>query len=75
MGRYQVKVIESKCISAGSCVAVALKTFALNKQGIAYVLDTAGEDSDDDVLLAAQSCPTGAIEVIDTLTGEKVWPR
>ena len=74
-GRYQVRVIPEKCISAGSCVAVAMKTFALDKKGIAYVLATADEDNDDDKLLAAQSCPTGAIEVIDTVTGEKIWPR
>lgn len=74
-GRYQVRVIPSKCISAASCVAVAMKTFALNKKQIAYVLETSDEDNDDDKLLAAQSCPTGAIEIIDTKTGEKIWPR
>lgn len=74
-GRYQVRVIPDKCIGAASCVAVAMKTFALNKQLIAYVLPTSDEDEDDAKLLAAQSCPTAAIEVIDTRTGEKVWPR
>lgn len=74
-GRYQVKVLPQKCISAASCIAVAMKTFALDKKGVAYVLPTSDEDNDDDKLLAAQSCPTSAIEVIDTVTGEKVWPR
>jgi ferredoxin len=74
-GRYQVRVIPEKCIGAASCVAVAMKTFALNQKLIAYVLPTADEDNDDDKLLAAQSCPTGAIEIIDTVTGEKIWPR
>ena len=74
-GRYKVTVIRDKCISAGSCVAVAMKTFALDKEGIALVLDTENEENDEDKLLAAQSCPTAAIEVIDTVTGEKVWPR
>jgi len=74
-GRYQVRVIPDKCIGAASCVAVAMKTFALNKKQIAYVLPTADDDNDDDKLLAAQSCPTAAIEIIDTVTGEKVWPR
>lgn len=73
--RYQVKVIEEKCIGAASCVAVAIKTFGLDKHNIAYVKPSAQGDSEEDVLLAAQSCPTGAIEVIDTLTGEKVWPK
>lgn len=73
--RYQVKVIRDKCIGAGSCVAVAMKTFALDKDNIAVVLPTSDQDSDDDKLLAAQSCPTAAIEVVDTVTGEKVWPK
>lgn len=74
-GRYQVRVLPEKCIGAASCVAVAMKTFALNKDKIAYVLPTADQDEDDAKLLAAQSCPTAAIEVIDTKTGEKIWPR
>lgn len=74
-GRYQVRVIPEKCIGAASCVAVAMKTFALNKKLIAYVLPTSDQDEDDAKLLAAQSCPTAAIEVIDTKTGEKIWPR
>lgn len=74
-GRYQVRVVPEKCIGAASCVAVAMKTFAMNKKQIAYVLDTSEADDDDAKLLAAQSCPTGAIEVIDTKTGDKVWPR
>ena len=74
-GRYQVRVVPEKCIGAASCVAVAMKTFAMNKKQIAYVLPTADEDEDDAKLLAAQSCPTAAIEVIDTKTGAKVWPR
>lgn len=73
-GRYQVVVSPEKCIGAASCVAVAALTFALNKKGIAVVLPSADQDNDDDKLLAAQSCPTAAIAVIDTQTGEKVWP-
>lgn len=73
--RYEVKVIADKCIGAGSCVAVAMKTFVLNKNNIAEVLPTADEDSDEDKLLAAQSCPTAAIEVVDKVTGEVVWPK
>jgi ferredoxin len=73
--RYQVRVIRDKCIGAGSCVALAMKTFVLDRENKAVVLPTANEDSDEDKLLGAQSCPTAAIEVIDTVTGEKVWPK
>lgn len=74
-GKYQVKVIADKCIGAASCVAVAPQAFKLNDQQIAIVLDSINKETDENLLLSAQSCPTLAIEVIDTETGEKVWPK
>ena len=71
---YQVRVSADKCIGAASCVAVAVKTFKLNDKNIAEVIDQNG-NVDEEKLLAAQSCPTAAIEVIDTSTGEKIWPK
>jgi ferredoxin len=74
-GKYKVVVIKDKCIGAASCVAVSPKTFELNDQQIAKVLPTVKTETDENLLLAAQSCPTLAIEVYDTATGEKVWPK
>ncbi len=71
--KYQVKVVNGKCIGAASCVAVAAMTFKMNNEMIADVVDQDG-NVDEDKLLAAQSCPTAAIEVINVETGEKVWP-
>lgn len=73
VGKYQVSVIREKCISAASCVAIAGGVFDLDEEGIARVINQDGND-DETKLLAAQSCPTAAIEVIDTQTGQKVWP-
>lgn len=73
IGKYEVKVIRDKCIGAASCVALAPKTFDLDEEDIAIIIDQHG-DSDDDRLLAAQSCPTMAIIVTDTTTGQQVWP-
>lgn len=73
IGKYKVEVIRDKCISAGSCVAVAPAVFELDEEGIAKVISQDGND-DQTKLLAAQSCPTAAIIVTDTSTGEKVWP-
>jgi ferredoxin len=73
VGKYKVEVIREKCISAASCVAIAPGVFQLDEEGIAQVISQAGGD-DDTKLLAAQSCPTAAIIVIDTETGEQVWP-
>lgn len=74
MGKYKVQVIDNKCIGAASCVAMAGKTFKLNEKNIAVVITQDG-NNDDEKLVAAQSCPTAAIEVIDTTTGERVWPK
>lgn len=74
-GKYKVVVLKDKCIGAASCVAVSPKTFELNDQQIAKVLPTVKTETDENLLLAAQSCPTLAIEVYDTATGEKIWPK
>jgi ferredoxin len=73
VGKYTVKVIREKCIGAGSCIAIAPNTFKFDEQNIAEVISQNG-DPDDVKLLAAQSCPTAAIIVTDTETGEQVWP-
>lgn len=72
--KYWVRVVKDKCIGAASCVAVAEGVFRLNDGAIAEVIDQDG-NVDEEKLLAAQSCPTAAIEVIDTQTGEVVWPK
>jgi ferredoxin len=73
VGKYKVEVIREKCIGAGSCVAIAPGTFKFDAENIAEVISQNG-DPDDIKLLAAQSCPTTAIIVTDTETGEQVWP-
>lgn len=73
IGKYQVSVINDKCISAASCVAIAPGVFDLDEEGIARVISQDGND-DETKLLAAQSCPTSAVIVIDTETGKQVWP-
>lgn len=72
--KYQVKVDTEKCIGAASCVAVAVKTFKLNQENKAEIINQDG-DADEAKMLAAQSCPTGAIEVVEVATGQKIWPR
>lgn len=73
IGKYNVVVDRSKCISAASCVAIAPKVFELDEESLAVVISQDGND-DDTKLLAAQSCPTAAIIVTDTESGEQVWP-
>ena len=73
IGKYKVKVIRNLCIGAASCVAVSPQVFQLDNENKAVIPDGAN-DIPENILMAAQSCPTKAIVVIDTETGQQVWP-
>lgn len=73
VGKYTVQVMNDKCIGAASCIAISAAVFKLNEKNIAEVISQ--NDTDEAKLLAAQSCPTTAIQVTDTTTGEVVWPK
>lgn len=63
-----IKVDRSKCISCGTCVALAPNTFELDKDLISIVK----EDSEDDletVKQAVLSCPSQAL-TIETKAGK-----
>ncbi|EKD80345.1 MAG: hypothetical protein ACD_40C00128G0003 [uncultured bacterium] len=71
IGKYKIVVVQSKCIAAASCVAISPTLFKLNEQNLAEMIED-GSDELDNIMLAAQSCPTGAIEIYE---GEdRVWP-
>lgn len=71
IGKYTVKVIQSKCIAAASCVAISPDIFQLNEQNLVELIEN-GQDQEDNIMLAAQSCPTGAIEIYEGKV--RVWP-
>jgi ferredoxin len=73
IGKYKVKVVRDLCIGAASCVAVSPAVFQLDGENKAVIPDGA-TDLPDNILLAAQSCPTKAIVIVDTETGQQVWP-
>ncbi|MDP2585262.1 MAG: ferredoxin [Candidatus Levybacteria bacterium] len=72
IGKYKVKVIRSLCIGAASCIAVSPNIFKLDSENKAVILE--GQDVPENILMAAQSCPTKAIIIIDTQTNTQVWP-
>lgn len=74
MTKYQVVVDQNKCIGAAGCVAAAMLTFRLNLDKKSEIIDQDG-NSDTEKLTAAQTCPTGAIMIVDTETGQKMWPK
>jgi len=71
--KYRVKIDRDLCIGAASCVALAMKTFQLDGENKAVVLDENG-DSTEAIKLAAESCPTKAIILEDSESGEQEYP-
>lgn len=71
--KYKVKIDRDLCIGAASCVALAMKTFALDSENKAIVLEEDG-DPPESIKLAAESCPTKAIILENVETGEQEYP-
>ncbi len=82
-GGTKVEVDPDKCLGFGSCVIVSPDVFRLDERpghGVFRsrakldVLDEAGGKDYENLLIAAQSCPTQAITIIDRKTGKRVYP-
>lgn len=69
---YVISIDQSRCIGAGNCVHIAPRTFQLDDEYIAYLVDREGHD-DETTLDAARSCPTDAI-YLDTEDGQAIYP-
>jgi ferredoxin len=65
----EIAIDRELCMGSGNCSFWAPAVFDLGDDGIAVVIDPAGEP-EDKVILAAQGCPTQAISV--TSDGRKV---
>ena len=74
MTKYKVVVDKDRCIGTGACVKLAGLTFRIGEDDKVGLIDQDG-NSDEEKYLAAQSCPVNAIKVINTATGETVWPK
>lgn len=57
------------CSGHGDCVEIAPSVFALDDTAVVI-----GEGSDELILEAARACPSLAITVTDSETGETVFP-
>jgi ferredoxin len=73
VGKYKIKILRSTCIGAASCIAVSPDTYELDSEHKSTV-KADSKDALDNILLAAQSCPTKAIVVTNAETGEQLWP-
>jgi ferredoxin len=88
MSRIRIKVDPDLCIGAASCVTVAPESFELNADNKAEVLDhgkapnapsyerwvEVTEEEKENMILAAQSCPTLAVYVFDE-EGKQLFPE
>ncbi len=71
----KAKVKKDTCIGCGACTVIADKIFQIGDDGLAEVICQNQEDTDkvaeipeeekENVIDASESCPTGAIEVIE----------
>jgi ferredoxin len=73
IGKYKIKVLREGCIGAASCIAVSPAVFKLDGENKAVFVDGATDEAEN-ILMAAQSCPTKAIVITDIETGQQVWP-
>lgn len=71
--KYRIKIDRNLCIGAASCVALAVKTFALDGENKAIVVDENGDNAEA-IKLAAESCPTKAIILENVETGDQEYP-
>lgn len=67
----EVAVDRTVCMGSGNCQFWAPSVFDLDDEGIAVVVDPAG-DPEDKIVLAARGCPTQAITV--TRGGDQIAP-
>ena len=88
MSKLTIKVDPDLCIGAASCVTITPETFQLNDENKAVVLDHGAEpverryervvevteEEKENIILAAQSCPTLAIFLYDE-DGKQLYPE
>ena len=60
----RIVVDRSLCIGARSCVLAAPVVFQMDEENLAYIVDPESE-SDENIILATQSCPVLAIKLFD----------
>lgn len=68
----KTRVKKDTCIGCGACTVIADKIFQIGDDGLAEVINPIEndiqevvEEEKENVIDASESCPTGAIEVIE----------
>lgn len=82
---YRIVYDRTGCIGAATCEALDPADFEMVEDGLADLKDgeevregiwekEVPEEREDDALQAAESCPVNVIKIVDTETGEQVYP-
>ena len=71
--KYAITVDKFKCVGSTQCMQTAPHIFGLDKNKQSKVMDPNTEDKTK-LLAAAESCPVGAISVIEIETGKQLFP-
>jgi ferredoxin len=71
--KLTMKIDQSLCIGAATCIAIAPKAWALDDEAKAIILDTADEETDETLLEAAKGCPVMAI-ILTNSDGKQIFP-
>ena len=74
VGKLKVYVDRNLCIGAATCIAVAPKTFVLDSEAKAIILQTAQDELPETVVESAKACPVAAI-IIEDETGKRIFPE
>jgi len=71
MSRWKISVDKDVCIGSAMCIAIAPDRFVLDERQRSGSVE-AEIDPDEVVRDAAASCPSEAISLVDTATGQPV---
>ena len=74
IGKLKMHVDRDLCIGAATCIAVAPKTYVLDSEAKAIILETAQTETPETIIESAKACPVAAIIITDE-TGKKVFPE
>jgi ferredoxin len=67
--RLDITIAYDRCVGSSICTLLAPRTFSLNEDRQAMVVNAQGE-AEETILQAAEGCPMMAITVTDADTGE-----
>lgn len=70
--KFIIKINKEKCLGCGTCAALCPGAFSIGNDHKSSVNDN-HRYADEEILMAAKSCPTGAIELYRE--NKKIWPE